>query len=300
MRRVGTIGTEWALPASAGGPTASDTILFDSLVPVSLRTRYEGAGESRNSNAFIIAAPAGEPLLEATVSANDLTAARRSWRRGVVNVVLSIVAVTLVLMTGPVLRRRRWARTKTTYVWQTVAVVGLLLGARAILWFALEGPCPSQLWIRLPRVDSRLLFLMSGVDLLLTALFCLGATSIVADTLERWRLASDRRITWHWRAGLVLPFVLIQFLAGMVTAQLIATYSRFVVDALVGTPIDVVHFSLSPWDRSVSHLRWDWSACTRRALGPPFLLLRVASPWRLAWRHLRTHLLVLDAGSQAF
>ncbi|HEY7446076.1 MAG TPA: HAMP domain-containing sensor histidine kinase [Vicinamibacterales bacterium] len=294
MRRVGTVGTEWALPASAGGPAATDTILFESLVPVSLRTRYEGAGESRNANAFIIAAPGGEPLLEATVASSDLTAARRSWRRGVVNIVLAIAAVTLVLMAGPVLWRRRWARTKTTYLWQTATVMGLLVGARAILWFALEGPWSQPPLLDPPPTSGLVrLFLRSGIDLFLTALFCLGATSILADALERWRLAGDRRLAWQWRAGLVLPFVLIQFLAGMVVAQLITTYSRFLVDALVGTPIDIVHFSLSPWNGHRIAFATGLVNLHASVLWVAVLLLRVAvTPWRLAWRQSRTHILV--------
>ncbi|MGH9147358.1 MAG: hypothetical protein ACRD1Q_11650, partial [Vicinamibacterales bacterium] len=294
LRRVGTVATEWALPASAGGPNTSDTILFDSLVPVSLRTRYEGAGELRRTNAFIIAAPGGEPLLEATVSTNDLNAARSRWRRGVVNIVLSIVAITLVLVTGPVLRRRRWARTKTTYVWQTVSVMSLLLAARATLWFALEGP-----WAQPPLLDppptSALarLFLRSGVDLLLTALFCLGATAVLADSLERWRLARSRRLTWNRRTGRVLPFVLAQVLVGMVAGQLIGTYSRFLVDALVGTPIDIVHFSLSPWSLQRVAFATGLVGLHASVLWVAVLLLRVAvTPWRLAWRDPRTHGLV--------
>ena len=294
LRRVGTVATEWALPASAGGPNTTDTILFDSLVPVSLRTRYEGAGELRRANAFIIAAPGGEPLLEATVSTNDLMAARSRWRRGVVNVVLSMVAITLVLVTGPVLRRRRWARTTTTYIWQTVTVMGLLLAARATLWFALEGP-----WAQPPLLDppptSALarLFLRSGVDLLLTALFCLGATAVLADSLERWRLARSRRLTWNGRTGRVLPFVLTQILVGMVAAQLIGTYSRFLVDALVGTPIDIVHFSLSPWSLQRVAFATGLIGLHASVLWVAVLLLGVAvTPWRLAWRHARTHVLV--------
>jgi signal transduction histidine kinase len=137
------------------------------------------------------------------------------------------------------------------------------------------------------------MFLRSGIDLLLTAMFCLGTTSVAADTVERWRLARGRRFAWPWQARRVLPFVLTQILAGMLTAQLVGVYSRFLVDALVGTPIDIVHFSLRPWNPQRIAFATGLVGLHASVLWVAVLLLRAAvTPWRLAWRHPRTHLVV--------
>ena len=287
-RRIGTVASEWALPAGDGGQgEAKDSIVFDSLVPVLLRARYEGAGAAVRPGSFLISAPSGELLLEATVSAADLANERRSWRRGVANVVLTVVALTLVLLVGPLLQRRCFARSTLTYISLTGTVVGLLVLARVALWFALAGPWAQPALLGTPPTgifDS--LFLRSALDLLLTSIFCLSFVALTADAIERWRLAfGRRRTTWQLNAGALLLFVTAQVIGGALMVAIIRGYQHFLADTLIGTSIDLLHFSLHPLD--VHRLAFVAGLIGLHAavLWTAVVLLRTtALLWRLPWR----------------
>ena len=291
------VATEWALPSGGDGSGATDDrILLNSIVPVSLRPRYEGAGAA--AGAFMVRAPNGDLLLEAVVSPGDLTNARRNWRRGVFNVVLVIVALTLGLMAAPLLQRRRLSRTGTTYAGLTGALVALLVLARAALWFALAGPwAPPPLTGNqaVPPIAS--VFFRSAFDLVITAIFCLALVAVAANVMERWRLAvRPRRIAWAGNAGTVIPFVVLQMTAGAVVTVLIGGYQRILANALINTPIDVLHFSLHPWDGQRVAFAAGLMALHGAVLWAAVVFLRAATlPWRFPWRRSFANVLLFAA-----
>ena len=290
-RRVGTVGTEWALAARTDALAGAEVIRFNSLVPLTLRARYQGAGASPRPNRFVIAAPTGETLLEATASAEDLAAARRNWRRGVANLVLAIAAVMFVLVTGPILSLRRVARSRRTYLGLSVSLVGVLALARTLLWLAATGPwTPPPLFDLPPGHPAAALFLRSTVDFLLSSLGALALVVIAVDSIDRARLVRDgpRRL-WQWQAASLVPFTATQFAAGLLVAALVRRYQHWLIEALVATPLDVAHFSLHPLDAPrltfavglvALHVAVVWAAA---------LLLQAATlPWRISWRSGRT------------
>ena len=298
-RRIGTVATESALPGGGGGSVeAAESIVFDSVVPVVLRPRYEGAGATPRPGTFIISAPNGDLLLEATVSAADLENARRSWRRGVANIVLIIAGLALVLIAGPLLQRRRNTRTTAGYVSLTGTIVGLLVLARASLWFALAGPwAQPALLVTAPTNALASSFLRSALDLLLTSLFCLSLVALAADALERWRLAYGRRRSrWKETTGTLIPFVTTQVATGSLIAVVIGGYQHLLTDMLTGTSFDLLHFSLHPWNLYRLSFAAGLMALHVAALWFAVVLLRAAAlTWRLSWRDTAASVLVSAA-----
>ena len=297
-RRVGVVGTEWALPGSGNEPAALETIRFDSIVPVSLRPRYEGAGDLRRANTFVISAPTGEALLEATASAEDLTHARRSWRRGVANVALTIAALTFLLALGPLLQWRRHARSPGSYVRITLGLLALVAFARIALWFALSGPWSPPPLFDAPSGLIQTIFLRSAFDLFASAAAALGLVAIAADAVERARLRRrGRRRAWQWEIGVVVPFALTQVGAGLLTATILRLYQTALAETLVRTPIDVAHFSLHPFN--VLNLQRIVLAVGLIALHAATLwalvlcLHAAALRWRVSWRDARTLTLIV-------
>jgi nitrogen fixation/metabolism regulation signal transduction histidine kinase len=291
-RRLGTVASEWALPGASaelsGGLIGStDSILFDALVPVVLRPRYEGGGATPRPDTFVISAPNGELLLEASVSATDLINVRRGWRRGVVNVVLTIFALTLILIAGPFLQRRRDARTTVRYLSLTGTILGLFVLARAALWFALAGPWAQPALLDTPPTQGVApLLLRSAPDLLFSSVFCLSIVGLTVDGLERWRVAYGRRRSrWNERVGTLVPFVVTQGVAGALMAAVVHGYQRFLADALTGTSIDLLHFSLHPWNFRRLAFAAGLIALHATVLWAVVLMLCAAAlVWRFSWR----------------
>ena len=89
-RRLGSVAAEHLLTRD-GQIRGSDqsTFTFETAqVPVSLRPRYEGAGESVPPYGFLLGAPGEPPLREAIVAPASLAGIRQSWSDGVRAIVL--------------------------------------------------------------------------------------------------------------------------------------------------------------------------------------------------------------------
>jgi len=244
--RLGTVAAERALSppidvaALAGGRYRLDT----GLVPVEVRTRYEGAGESSGPDRFVVRSPLGEPMLEASVPAEALVRARERWRRSVLGVALVAVALTLLLMVGPVLDRRLGLDAPRPYVVATSWAMGLVLAARAVLWLA----TPAD-WLGgdlfTGNTGGYLPFgplLRSPVDFLATALTLLALVALAAPAVGLWRMRCKHRTALVGRA------LLLQVAAGAGLALLMAGHQIFLHDAVNHTTVNTLRFSLYPWD----------------------------------------------------
>ena len=291
-RRIGTIASEWSLTGGAEG-VAADTIRFDSFVPVSLRARPEGAGAPPGTTAFILYSPTGEPLLEASTSTDALMAARRNWRRGVVNLVLAILAATLIVGAGSLLQLGRAGRSRSRYLWPTAGAAGLLALARALLWLALAGP-----WAQPPLLDAppasmpgAILF-RSAIDLLFSAIALVGVVAVAADAVDRLRLIRGRpRRPRPWTMPALLPLVVAQVAAGALAGAGVRLCQRGLEDALLTTSLDIVHFSLYPLDTQRIALALSLVALHAAIVWSAVVVFRAALlPWRISAR---------DAGATA-
>ena len=298
-RRIGTIVCERDLPfAAAIGPTADALLWPSALVPVHLRPWYEGAGDSRLPNAFPLAAMSGEPLLEGTVLAADIASARARLRRTTGAVALGLSALLCGWLALPLMARsaRRPAAivAAARVIGAMFAVVGARVLIRVAIWLAAIKPTLDMTGI---GVGATALYLATPVDLLATAMAILALVAIAGEAVTRLRIASrrHRRVVQAGTASFAL-FVVSQAAAATAVTTLLAKYDS-ALHALAEVPgVDLVSFSLHPWDPrrlalSVAvlglHAAVVWGAVTLLRFGllwfNPGRTLLVRSTWMLCW-----------------
>jgi signal transduction histidine kinase len=284
-RRVGTVVAESPLPSTrfARGLGSESLTWPSSLVPVSLRAGYEGAGEARSAGAFVLTDSAGKPLLEGRVAAEDIAAARRTVRARTRAGLLAVCALFCLWVTAPLLAWRRVARTPARAIGRSLVIAGLVLAARALAWMAVPlaglaspmgtlGAAPTALrpWLRSP------------LDFLLTAIAALALVALLSDGVTRLRVTL-RRVRRPIGASFssALIFVLFQLAAGLAAATGLARYlatGRILTDAAA---IDWLTFSLHPWEMprlAVAAGLVFWHAT---AVWGAVTVLRLAASW---WR----------------
>ncbi len=231
--RVATVVVEQQLGPVHGTPGVADTfIMSDALVPVSLRVRL-GDVSPQGAYTFVIPSPSGGPLVDAEVSPADLAAARARWEGGTWAVVLSIVGITLLLSAGPLVERRRRARDTRVFVAASLGLIGAILMARVVFWFA-ASPILGR---RAPT---------SPLDLLLTALAFTAIVWITLDSVERWRLAGPRPRLLLGAAEVLTWVALAYVAAGIAVTTIVWVYERVLQTVVSQTTIDLLQFSLHP------------------------------------------------------
>ena len=240
-RRLGSVAAERALsPApSVGDPTVDSLLLPTSIAPVSLRTAAGGAAATPPFS-FRLLAPSGEPLLEASVARSDLEQTRAGWRRSVVGTTLAVLALTVLLMAGPLLDWRARARSRHDYLQALGALVAVLLLARVLFWLAIP-PSTSTTFGPVLR---------SPVDFLLTGLLLVALVALAVHAIGRWLLASRRaRRAYDRDTRASRLFVLHQLVAGAVVALVLVAYEQFLLaDTVERSTVDVLHLALQPWN----------------------------------------------------
>ncbi len=267
--RVGAVAVEQVLsPApTASTITATDFYMPTPIAPVSLRT--EGAGELSRGG-FVMTAPDGKPLLQASVSAEAVDQARRLWRRRVTAAVIVVLAITLLTMAGPLLDRRAVARRVADEVALTAAVIAIAVGGCALLWLAFEMAA-APAW-------------RSSVAVLLGSLCTMAAVGALATELTRLRVAWRRARRGPGEAP--LAFGVTQLLCGTAIALLLVGFARLLASTVDPLSIDLRHVSLHPWTPTrlallAGIVLWEVSALWAGALIAAVGLAR----WRLprAW-----------------
>jgi signal transduction histidine kinase len=251
QRRVGSVATERLLSLRRGvGSATADSFTFaTAIAPVALRARYEGAGERSGPYSFVITGAGGQVLLEARVSEDDLVQARRTWRATVTTVAVWVAALTLVLLTGPLLDLRARSRTATGYLATTSSIVGLLASARLLL-LAVTAASPlagaaSDGTVFVSRVFA--CALRSPADVLLNGMLGLALVALANETVERWRVAL--RPTRRWvrplrrSLWLLMPMELV---AGAVVVGVLLAYQALLGATASGTDFDVLNFAAQP------------------------------------------------------
>ncbi len=253
QRRVGSVEAEHVLSPSPAAATVvpTDYTLNTSLGPAALRMRWEGAGDRAHANAFLLHAPAGEPLLEVSMSAADLHAARQAWRRRVLAVVMVIAGVTILLLIGPVRDRRAAATTAGPFLGATAAAVGLLALSSTVIALALA----IELGRRPPPAG---LVLMGGFTIAAAIALLVGPVVRLRVGLRARRRDID---------DTPLDFVLRQLLAGAAVAFVLVAFERLLPLAVDPAAVDLRHFSLHPW------------SATRLALLTGILAWHAAALW---------------------
>jgi signal transduction histidine kinase len=284
-RRVGTVVAEFPLPSTrlARG-LGSDSLTWPtSLVPVSLRAGYEGAGEARSAGAFILTDTAGKPLLEGRVAGEDIAGARRTVRARTRAGLLAVCALFCVWLTAPLLAWRRVARTPAAAIGRSLVIAALVLAARAFAWMAVPLAGMASPIDTLGKASSALRpWLGSPLDFLLSATAALAIVALLSDGVTRLRVTL-RRLRRPIGASFssALIFMLLQFAAGLAAATGLARYLATGSALTDIAAIDWLTFSLHPWDLprlAVAAGLVFWHAA---AVWGAVTVLRFAAPW---WR----------------
>ncbi len=274
-RRLGSVAAEHVLspaPMAATITASTEFVLATPFGPAALRMRWEGAGDRERPNAFVLQAPTGEPLVEASIAPADLQRARAATRRTVTAAVLAISGLTCLLLIGPLLDRRSSARLPGTVLRLTLIAVALTLAAAALGLASLALAAGE-------RPVTEVLLLLGG----LTAA---AIVALLVPPVSRLRMA--------WRTSRTSPslargrFVLVQVGAGLVVAAILLLFERLLQSVADPATIDLRHFSLHPWTGSritflvgilASRLATLWAAC--------LVLIAALAGWRLAGRIAR-------------
>ena len=274
--RVATVVVEQTLGDLQSAPGLSDTFLLPtSLVAVKVRARAGGTSAPDRPFTFVVPAPGGGFLLEAEVPLADLAAARARWRNITKAAVLIVLAVTLLLCTGPLIDRRGRTRDTAVFLGATAALVLLLITARSVLYFALKPLAPSQE--------------PTPFDLLLTTVTLAAVVWLMLDLIERRRFARPRPPVLAWTPGAAGAVAAGYLIAGMATGALLWWYDVLLRRVVGDTSLDLLHFSLHPVSAArlaeqfaliLLHASAIWGAALLTLV--PAMLWR--TPGRPAWR----------------
>ena len=283
-RHVGAVVAETPLrspdgPASPGGSFVLSTL----QAPVGVRPQFEGAADA-GAGAFIVRAPDGAPLAAVDVPPGAVDAARARLRGQREAALLALAALLAVLCVGPLLDWRGVSRSPALGAAFTIAAAGLLLAARALLWIAVRRvdlATPSLTttgsWAAVPA-----LMLASPLDFALTSLLCVGLVGVAVSGFSLWRTA--RRpglgVLPIDSAGIGALFVLTHLAAGSLAVAIIAGYEAFLHTHVSQAPVDILRFSLDPWDGMRLLVVVGLVALNAAVVGGAVLVLRLArAPW---------------------
>jgi signal transduction histidine kinase len=294
--RIGTVAAErvFSEHSTVAGTSRQRFTIETSLAEVSLRTRYEGAGDREAPQSFLVRAPGGEPLLEATVDPVDLLDARVQFRRGVLDIVLATLALTILLVAGPLLDRRALSRRGGPHLRYSIAVGACVAAARVILWLA-TPPGPSPIFSPAVYASPELgMLFRHPVDFLLNGLALLALVAAMVTELERWRLGvRGRRLAPFSSPRRGAAFVGAQAAAGAALALAVAGYEVFLANTFHRAGIDLLYFSPHPWEPARSSMQFGLIACHAAFAWLMVTGLRsMLARWRVRQTDLR-HLAVL-------
>ncbi len=221
-------------PRSDAATSANDTFrLPTSVVDVSLRAT-PGLAPPRAPYGFAIRAADGRWLADAELSPGDLAAARERWAMLTRTAAMVVLALAILLASAPILEARRHGRTASFVLGATVALVGVLVAARWLLYLAflpLQSPGSG-----------------GPTTLLPTALLLAALVWLALDSMERRRVArprvtllADTASSWFLTGGAYA-------VAGAAAAMLLWLYERTLAGMALLEAQDLVHFSLHPFE----------------------------------------------------
>jgi signal transduction histidine kinase len=303
--RLGTIAVERPLPSveepdgqrATGLQGADVDFRFPtSLAPVSIQLPFEGARAAGNGATFEVQAPSGERLLTATIAAADLVSTRARWQRATWSLSLMVVALTLLLLTRPLLDRRDRSRTAPGYA-GAVALILLCIAAARFTFFA---AAPAD-WSDAPvfsgaAYTSALLWplLTSPFDFVLTAGAAVAIVALLLYAVEARRAYAWRRRRSVVGGGLRTTYLLTQVLAGVAVAVALLGHETLLRDTVTNTTLDLLHLSLHPWNTTRLVLQVGLVMGHVAALGFTVLVFRAALlGWRVPRRNWQLRLITI-------
>jgi len=304
--RIGTIVVERPLPASAEPGerrtglqgTDADAYRFGtSLAPVSIRLPHPGP-EQPLSQPFEVKSPSGRTLLTASVADDDLTATRERWARAAVSIALVVVAITLVVFTGPLLDWRNRQRNAPVYALAVAIIALLIITARLALSAASPADWASALvFSGTPYASSLLIpFLKSPFDFMMTAAAAAALVALLLAAVEAARAHLWRHRRSVSDAGHRALFLVTQVAAGGAVALVLLGHQRLLRDTVTNTSLDLLHLSIHPFNITRLVMQMGLVLAHAAALGAAVLILRAALVgWRVPRRTWGVRLLTVAA-----
>jgi signal transduction histidine kinase len=292
-RRVGTVAAEQSIrpPSPAEAVGRADQFAFPGqIAPVSLELAFEEIRATPDPDRIDIVAPNRRHLVTAVVTADDLAQARAHWRRAAASITEMTAAVFLLLFCGPLLDLRDRRTGARAYIVAVAAIAAVLFTSRALFRIASPADWSNAEIFSAAAYASPLLrpLLASPLDFLLTAAYAGALVALLFFAFEDWRVRRRRARQPIESPLMIAVFVAIQLVAGAIVTALLQAQHRLLADTSQNTTLDLLHFSLHPWNPALLALQtgiviWDATALTACVL-----VLRAAYlPWRVArgaWR----------------
>ena len=280
--RVGVAVAEHVVtPSTAGDPLVYAT----RFTRVSLLV--DGGAAEDVGDVFTVPAPSGPALGAARLSPADLAAARDRWRTAVRSLAVTVLALLLILWCGPLIDWRKQARAATPFTIALLLTAAAVLGARALMRAASPADwSPAGIFSAAGYASPRLApLLTSPFDLLLTSLALGALVALAFFGVEGWRISRRRQRLGLTGGGRRATYAAGQLAAGAVVAAALAGHFAFLRDTISNASIDLLHFSLHPWDTPRVALQLGLVVWHAAVLGLCVLALRAALvPWRIS-RH---------------
>jgi signal transduction histidine kinase len=291
--RIGSVAAERSLNVGAT-PSASDADAFQyqsRVAPVSLELSFESGRTTEDPSAFDVTDPSGRRLLTASVAAGDLARTRARWQRATTSLSLVVLAVGVVLLTGPLLDwRNRIART-VPYVTAVALAAGAAVAARLLARAASPADWSEAALFSGAEYASPLLrpLMASPLDFLLTGVTAAALVALLLLAVEAWRVAWWRRRQRVAGSARTAAYVASQLAVGILLAVLLVGYHALLRDTVANTTLDLLHFSLHPLDSGArAALQMGLIVWHATVLACGVLLLRAALVWwsvpRPDWR----------------
>jgi signal transduction histidine kinase len=303
--RIGTIAVERPLPSVGGAGIATSSLrgtaadafrLPTMLAPVSIQLPFEGKPPADEGTSFDVMAPSGERLLTATIADGDLAITRERWRRATSSLFLVVLAITLVLLTGPLLDWRSTVRQPSTYLVAVLLILACIVAARLTLFRAALADWSDALVFSSTAYESALLgsLLSSPFDFLLTAGAAVAIVVLLLFGVEAWRVRAWRRRQSASGFPNQATYVLTQLICGVIVGAVLIGHEALLRDTVSHPTLDLLHLSLNPWSSTRIALQVGLVLAHAAALGLSVLLLRAGGlGWRIPRRDLRLRLIAL-------
>ncbi|HXD15435.1 MAG TPA: HAMP domain-containing sensor histidine kinase [Vicinamibacterales bacterium] len=292
--RVGTIAAEQSIrPPSSSGAAVSRADLFQfpgELVPVSLELAFEDIRLTPDPDRIDVTGPNGRHLVTAVVTPSDLAQARAHWRQVTASVAEMTAAVFVLLLCGPLLdwrdaRQSRLPNPEARYIAAAAAAAAAILAGRFLFRLASPADWSDAEIVSAAAYASALLrpFLASPFDYLITAATAAGLVALAFFAFEAWRVyRRHARLAVRSPAALAVFFVA-QLAAGVLGALILAAQHALLADTVANTTLDLLHFSLHPWNVALTALQVAIVIWDATALAAMVLVFRAAYlPWRIA------------------
>ncbi len=293
-RRVGTVSTERSLDVAAPGPDdAGEFVLASTTTPVSIELTFEGGRTVAEPGRFDVVDPAGNRLLTASVADADLARTERRWNRATVSAALIGGAITLLLLCGPVVGWRRLS----VSMWSDIGALGVcalaVVAGRALWRIASPADYASAEVFSGAVYASPLAapLLTSPFDFLMTSFAAAALLLVFVAIIEGIRLRRAVRRRDVSGSGSRLGYLLCHLAAGAGALLVALSHRSFVSDTVANTVLDLLQFSLHPWNLARLALQVGLVVWHVVAVGTVVLMLRAATMvWRTPWRGWRPRL----------